>query len=504
MAESEPTEPNIPAGSAETAPAKAADQRLKYEPVKVVLWIGLPFGILLGLGAIKLMTSMPRVMVPVIVGAYALAVGVFILRKLKRAFIDAQSRTIEWLAAIGFAGTLMTVGKVALFDLPDRGSDGFYLIIAVAIISISWSFGGAAWGWHIAKRLNEQDGRRRMWFICAAWLAVVGIVGLMACAAILIVLALNLYLYLHREYPSEFGYYGLMLLGSMAVSSLAIPAWRLDRRAPILASQKSVGSAWKPTVIDTYETCEFGPRPLKFVNVLLNLTGFNLVLLPLLVRKLLSNPQPVAIQEKRFDDLPATVREFFNEYHEDIRGLGFQHRYYLQTSGSTKNVVAFSSVFLNRDAGQSASLSASYVLTHQGAQLHRASLDYTNAFADETLLITNNANDLSFPIVHANRNTMSFPEIRDVTLLHRVHCARLKKFNRADLPGVIKDSNYEISEVTRTIQKLIDSEYAAIRTLKGTILGTWSIVWPASLVRIYRRRQRARAELAALGFEPAR
>ena len=483
---------------------KETDPRspLNYEPPKLVMWVGVAFGFVLIYGAIKLVFFSPRIFGSLFGAVYVVVIGNLLLRRLKRSFIDVQSRTIEWLAAIAFVGVLMAIVKNLFTDNLVLSDDRTSVTIVTAIPCVIWAFGGAAWGWSIARRMKEQNGRRRLWYICAAWLAVPGVLGLLVVAVSVITLCVHLYFFVQGDTSAPLRWEFLGLLAGAVLGALVIPAWRLDRAAPNLASEQLANNAWKPTVIDRYDACEFGPRPMKPADVLLNLTGFNLIALPVLLKRVASKQSPLALQSRTLDDFPATVRDFVNEYHEDLRELGFEQTLVYQGAGSTKNVASFSTHYVHREKGQAAVLAAVYVLTHLGGQLHGASFEVSSVFADDTIVSTSNSNTLGFPAKPSPlRHVMRFPEIHDVRQLHRVHCARLKKLGRDAAPGVIKPEHCDLAGLTRELQKHVDLEFSVLRTWKGATLDAWSIVWPASIVRNRATRRRARAELKALGLD---
>lgn len=479
----------LPTAVAPNAPDKASEP-LKYEPQNKLLStvIGIAFAIFLIAGARYVFRYIPHFAAPVFV---AIFLGLSLLRVIKANFIDVQSRMIEWLAAIFFCGVLMAVSKAfTQFGVLDREGRN-YLMIGLAVVSAGWSFGGAGWGWRLAKRMNETDGRRRLYFIFAAWGAVFGVIGIVmfAVAAILAIAA-----------GYETNYLIAAIIGALLIP-LVIPAYRLDKKAPLLASQQA--SALKPAIIDKYEPCRFGPQRVNAGILILQLTGFNLLFLPLMVSRMLKRKVPLECTELQFEQLPAPVAEFVDEYHEPLRELGYERKYYYRAAAKGGNLVTFGVMYAHSQLGCCCSITAAYVLTHQGATVYRCAFDMASRFEDQTTVTTNNSSDLTFvQLEEANRKAlvMRFPEVEDPVLLHQLHCARLKKLGKPET-GILPESAHSVTGLQTEVEKRLDAERKVVLSLPGVYWGTWSIVWPASLVRLHRLRKGARQEMAALGFD---
>ncbi len=483
MGDVEPNTADVPSPSPKSEP-------LKYEPVNQ--WTAQGIGIVFGIGVtvivMYLMRFVPKSALWIFPLLAVVLVGWGLLRKFKGSLLDAQSRLIEWLAAIGFMGLLMALGKELLRR--SFAGDNTDLMIVIAVGAFVWSFCGAAWGWHLAKRMKQNDGRKRFGYILKAWLAVPGVVGAIAAPAFMLSCMF--------AGPGEDVLFALM--GGAVSVAMVIPAWRLNKAAPLLTSQRALGGAFKPAIVDTYAPCKFGPVSLNFATVLLNLSGFNLVLLPVLVWRILKQPKsPVTVDDLPLDDFPAPVVEFFHEYHETLREAGFERKHYLRLRGGGKNLVNFMVYYLHREKGQVGFLTTTYILTHTGGHPYRCALDLSSKFGDDRVVITTNSCDLGFPIRNPHRDLMKFPEVMDVALLHRIHDARLKKLGLS-MPGLLPEPGQELPELVRGTQKLSDFEYQEIMPLAKTLVGVWSIVWPAGPVRNYRIRKQARAEMLALGL----
>lgn len=488
-AEPKPIEPLPPANA--ILPDNSPPGSLKYEPVNkgVSQIIAIGFVILL-IAAVNIIEKLlPRHSGGLITGIYLGIFALFLLLKLTRVFFGAQSRTIEWLVSLFFAGFLMAAGKTFLdrFNTFDAGTNRTIMLI-MAGVAIVWSLGGAVWGWHLAKRMNENGTRRRLWFICAAWLVVPAIAGFGGVCIAGIGMLTN-----DPQMNSP-----LAFVLSLAAIALGIPAWRLDKAAPLLASKSTMASVYKPAVIDSYETCRFGPRPLRWASVLLELVGFKLLFLPIIMHRSLKQKKKIELKEVQLSSLPKTVAEFFQEMDEPLRSAGFGLKHHSQLMGA-KNVVTFGAYYTHATLGQVGYLAATYLLTHQGAQLYRCSLNITTKASAQLVVVTDNSCEFGFPFRNPQRKQMSFPEIFDLPLLHRVHNARSKKLGITG-PGILSNEGQELPDMSVATQKLADLEHATLKPVLKTLLGTWSIVWPASLVREYLTRRRARAEMIALGF----
>jgi hypothetical protein len=244
----------------------------------------------------------------------------------------------------------------------------------------------------------------------------------------------------------------------------------------------------------------------KIGMLTLNATGLAFFMMPILLylqsrKQRFANPVK---KERR--ELPGVIAEHFNEAELVLKDHGFDSIADVELSGIGANVVMYLSVFMNRATNDSCAVVMTYVLRPNIAVLHNACVQFGTRFPKARLL-TNNSHALEMyygPDRNRNDLRLTLPTIENVNTLLEIHRARVAKFSATSSDNTVAPlpaPGNELTELATSLQGDFDRHFHCLQSIKGVFLGSWSIVWPASLYRQYAARRAAKRELIELGFE---
>ena len=411
-----------------------------------------------------------------VIGAYALLVLFYVGRRLHHAFFKAQSRLSELLATTFVAGVMMAA--VSPLVPPGRSS----VMIVLAAVCITFAFFGAAWGWHAARRLDENNPRKRFWLLMQGWLFIFCTLGAFASATLLPSLANG---------PMELF---LALVAFVLCLALCVPTLLTEMKcrkrdktlaakpAPILPSDKSRA-----------------PNPI--VNIIFS--PLQWVLGPLIVKaNTWITPKGDAAQ-KQLSELPENVAKVFSEASDELSSEGFAPAAYLDYGKRTDNTSLWAMLSCNRASGDMAVFSFLDTRAQKFVMVQTIAAFFTRCGEQDRTV--SNRSDGSLFSGQPNSRAVFFPAATDLRALYRVHRAwTQQEFGAAEriLPPPGGEVAHYADLDRRALENLdktgilfLDKKSGKYRTTwRGACVLTWKSAWPWKQI-INARQRRNAAEL---------
>jgi hypothetical protein len=256
-----------------------------------------------------------------------------------------------------------------------------------------------------------------------------------------------------------------------------------------------------------------------FITLLSVAIGFLLipfVLGPLLVRltlKQASSPEVGAFNpDKR--RLPQAVADFFDDVRDALAPLGFETVDGLTLPHQTPNVNCVALMLANRKTRDTALATVLNAKDMMGlGSLKSSHVEFVTRFRDGDVVQTNNSSVLSAFRSPPHVSTTQFPTVRDAERLYRLHQALVRQ--HGEMQGKILRIDEEFKGdapeyLARAIVEELENQVttgflyhdagkdAFCATWKGALLMTWSLCWPFSAFRKWRRARKAQRLLAEL------
>jgi hypothetical protein len=165
--------------------------------------------------------------------------GIFAVARIVYAILDLQIRLNEFLLTFLVTGGLMTFFMSLLhksaYDASEKVTPFLFIILAI----FAGTFVGSMWGWYAARRLQEEDTRRRLILMLKGWFLVIGCASGTIFALWTIIFLLLL---LSRQgafvWGSEFNWY----VGFGLATFVTVPALLTERRIRRKEREEKSGS----------------------------------------------------------------------------------------------------------------------------------------------------------------------------------------------------------------------------------------------------------------------
>lgn len=218
------------------------------------------------------------------------------------------------------------------------------------------------------------------------------------------------------------------------------------------------------------------------------------------------------------DGLPPAGREYVGRVAGHLAAVGFVPVVSFRNDPIVADLTHFKTLFVNRPAGDLAAVSVSFATAAGNGAIRATMIEFQTEFLDGPAVETNNAADGSAFPPNPSRRRLSLPGAEDVGLLYDVHRGRRARLSRRPPPpvAVLPVAGGEVEHVAdETAAELafvaaagyfrLDEAAGVYRkTWRGTYLMTWKQLFPVKQVRRALGARLARAELAAVGVDPAR
>jgi len=411
-----------------------------------------------------------------IIGAYALLILFYFGRRLHHAFFKAQSRLSELLATTFIAGVMMAA--VSPLVPPRRPS----VMIVLAAVCITFAFLGAAWGWHAARRLDENNPRKRFWLLIQGWLCIFCTLGAFASATVLPAMASG---------PLQTF---LALDAFVLCLALCVPALVTEMKC----RKRDKVSAAKPAPILPSDKSRT-PNPI--INIVFS--PLQWLLGPLIVKaNTWITPKGIAAQ-KQLSELPENVAKVFSEASAELSGEGLVPVAYLDYGKRTDNTSLWVMLLCNRASGDMAMLSFLDTRAQKFVIIQTIAAFFSRCGEQERTI--SNRTDGSVFSGQPNSRAVFFPAATDLRALYRVHRAWLQQeFGAAqfELPPPGSEVAYYADLDRRALEHLenagllfLDKKSGKFRpTWRGACVLTWKSAWPWKQI-INARERRSAAEL---------
>lgn len=241
---------------------------------------------------------------------------------------------------------------------------------------------------------------------------------------------------------------------------------------------------------------------------------------PFLIRRNVTHPlEPDLVPfPPDLPSLPNDVAATFSAATRQLGAVGFEVLSGFGLPRQMPNVKAVVLLFANRATKDMAMATAIYGEAADGSTLQTHYVEIASVFRDETVVQTNNCDQLSAFRARPPVHTTQFPQVADAARLFRLHAALCRRFAPAALKAMPLDEEfggdaqaYLAAALREELDRQIPTGYmerdeaAGIYrpTVKGAFLMTWGELFPFKQIRRLRRDRQARELLAELEAEGA-
>lgn len=212
-----------------------------------------------------------------------------------------------------------------------------------------------------------------------------------------------------------------------------------------------------------------------------------------------------------YSGIPAEIRGFFQETEAHLRPLGFLPSVHARLSLSMPNLIGYTALFANRET-HTLSLATAVWAGYPRSPVRQKNycVEFATDFLDRSGVNTSNIVRNQLRAVSPLCTKRAIPGMADLVELHRVHGALVARHvgTKKPLPPEEHYLAMMRDEIIRDAEEQVRQGYMALdprlgchrHTLKGALLGIWSLQWPMLSIRRRLTARRARALLAELGL----
>ncbi|HKS29422.1 MAG TPA: hypothetical protein VJS44_16450 [Pyrinomonadaceae bacterium] len=203
-------------------------------------------------------------------------------------------------------------------------------------------------------------------------------------------------------------------------------------------------------------------------------------------------------------DLPPQIFAAFSRSREILAGQGFETVACLHKSELTTNVRAYLLLLVNRQTKEAALVYD--MLADAGiSSIHRSIIEFNTELSNGVEICTNTGTDPNPYRTYPEKLIYQFPEVKNPWALYKIHRQMVQP--HAEAPGVYSVLPAEGDEIrsvstsfTKTLMKQVEFGYLYLDekasvfrpTIKGAILMTWKMAWPAGMIKRALIKRRAR------------
>lgn len=209
------------------------------------------------------------------------------------------------------------------------------------------------------------------------------------------------------------------------------------------------------------------------------------------------------------DTVPSAVRNFFRESQNSFESIGFTHLGYYALLGQTTNVNVVLSVWKNEEQETAASQIIAICSIKGKQSITSQYTEFVSYFKNNGGLGTSNTSVLGSFKPHPLRRIFSFPQIKEIAHLFRVHKALVKRYSfpcyspfASIDPAILMSTDLitSLNEQEELGYMYLDGSGEHYRpTLPGAYIMTWKALWPITSIRKIRRYLSNRTLLQELG-----
>lgn len=237
------------------------------------------------------------------------------------------------------------------------------------------------------------------------------------------------------------------------------------------------------------------------------LTILLLLLLPHLLGPLviyLTQKQPAypEFTAVNMEQLPPAIAASFSRTREVLAGLGFEVVACLYAYGLATNVMAFMLLMVNRETNEGALASDFYA--NSGVPIHRSNLEFSTDLSSGVEICTTTGKDPNPYKSYPEKLVYQFPEVKNPWALYNLHKQMVSLHVRAGDYSYLPTQGSEIralsTSFTKTLMRQVEFGYLYLDegagvfrpTVKGAIMMTWKLAWPAGMIKRALIRRKAR------------
>ena len=240
-----------------------------------------------------------------------------------------------------------------------------------------------------------------------------------------------------------------------------------------------------------------------FVPGALLLLGLAHLVLPLLIKfsqKTQGSPQLLSVDPAHW---PVNIAEILRRYEHDLFNMGFEISDRVQMPNAMPNTDTILTMFVHRQTGEKAMLTAMFGLTNGVKKLGTLYLEFSSRYPDGRCFDTMNSSTLSsFQRAPGDVKTQ-VPQVKETANLLRVHRYMVRKGAPTGKPMVYPPGgarNYLLRIWREGFEEQVKFgrfEYhkrndTFTPSWKGAYLMTWGILWPWGWIRKQQMEARAR------------
>lgn len=203
-------------------------------------------------------------------------------------------------------------------------------------------------------------------------------------------------------------------------------------------------------------------------------------------------------------ELPPQIFATFARSREMLMGLGFETVACLHNKGLMTNVRAYVLLFVNRQTQESALVYD--MLADTGiSSVHRSIVEFSTDLSNGVGICTTTGNDPNPYKPDPLKLMYQFPEVKNPWALYKLHRQVVRaQTEGADADAYLPARGDEIRAVsasfTKTLMRQVEFGYLYLDeaagvfrpTLKGAIIMTWKLAWPAGMIKRALIRRKAR------------
>jgi hypothetical protein len=205
----------------------------------------------------------------------------------------------------------------------------------------------------------------------------------------------------------------------------------------------------------------------------------------------------------RTEQLPPAIAASFTRTREVLAGLGFEAVACLYAYGLATNVMAFMLLMVNRETNEGALATDLYA--NSGVPTRRSSLEFSTDLASGVEICTTTGKDPNPYKSCPEKLVYKFPEVKNPWALCNLHRQMVKLQVRAGDYSYLPTAGTEIQALstsfTKTLMRQVEFGYMYLDeaagvfrpTVKGAIIMTWKLAWPAGMIMRALIRRRARS-----------
>ncbi len=226
-----------------------------------------------------------------------------------------------------------------------------------------------------------------------------------------------------------------------------------------------------------------------------------LIVAPIVLRNQFQYSAKVDPRTVSLDELPAAARAYLEPRVAGLAAWNFDRVVYVRISQVPGPVEAYMALLSNPHTAEWADVTFIKALTKSAGYV-----EFITRCSEQMQIDTNSSSVTNVFFDIPQYHIFRLPQVSDIFTLYRVHRMLVTEITHGTLP-VLPPAGDEVAELARRLNRYgpwqqehgymqLDASAENYRlTWKGAILGAWRSVWPMSMLRDLRQRNKNRAIL---------